>query len=185
MQALKILEALKTLRTFRTFRTLKTTLLIGVLCLSQLALAARYTDNAKVVSVKEVYRDHTIKQPYEDCYIQKYRQRVRGDGSATNELFGGLIGGAIGNQFGKGSGKKVMTVAGALLGASIANDDERGFKTVNKQICETKYTHSTEHRFSHYLVKYKYNDRVYSYTTGNRPDANIRVRVNVVPMTSF
>ena len=167
-------------------KKLKTTLLILVLCLSQLALAGRYTDSAKVVSVKEVYRDHTIKQPYEDCYVQKYRQRVSGDGSATNELFGGLIGGAIGNQLGKGSGKKVMTVAGALLGASIANDDERrDYRTVNKQVCETKYTHSTEHRFSHYLVRYKYNDRVYSYTTGNRPDTNIRVRVNVVPITGF
>ena len=173
MQALKILEALK---------TLKTTLLILVLCLSQLALAGRYTDNAEVVSVKEVYRDHTIKQPYQDCYMQTYRQRVSGDGSATNELFGGLIGGALGNQLGKGSGKKVMTVAGALLGASIANDAERGFKTVNKQVCETKYTRSTDKRFSHYLVRYKYNDRVYSYTTGNRPDTDIRVRVNVVPI---
>jgi uncharacterized protein YcfJ len=44
--------------------------------------------------------------------------------SATNEIFGGILGGAIGNQFGGGSGKKVMTVAGALLGASIANDNE-------------------------------------------------------------
>jgi uncharacterized protein YcfJ len=44
---------------------------------------------------------------------------------------------AIGVNFfrlGGGSGKKVMTVAGALLGASIANDNERvGYKVVNKQ----------------------------------------------------
>ena len=166
-------------------KKLKTTLLILVLCLSQLAVAGRYTDNAEVVSVEEVYRDHTIKQPYQDCYMQTYRQKANGDGSATNEIFGGLIGGALGNQLGKGSGKKVMTVAGALLGASIANDTERGFKTVNKQVCETKYTRSTDKRFSHYLVSYKYNDKMYSYTTGNRPDTNIRVRVNVVPITSF
>lgn len=176
---------MKELKTFKELKKLKTTLLILVLCLSQLAFAGRYTDNAEVVSVEEIYRDHTIKQPYQDCYVQPYRQRVSGDGSATNELFGGLIGGALGNQLGKGSGKKVMTAAGALLGASIANDSERGFKTVNKQVCETKYTRSTEHRFSHYLVKYKYNNKVYSYTTGNRPDANIRVRVHVVPITSF
>jgi len=180
MQALKILEAL------RTLKTLKTTLLILVLCLSQLAVAGRYTDNAEVVSVEEIYRDHTIKHPYQDCYVQTYRQSVSGDGSATNELFGGLIGGALGNQLGKGSGKKVMTVAGALLGASIANDAERrDYRTVNKQVCETKYTRSTDKRFSHYLVRYQYNDKVYSYTTGNRPDTNIRVRVNVVPITSF
>jgi uncharacterized protein YcfJ len=169
----------------KKLKTLKTTLLILVLCLSQLAVAGRYTDNAEVVSVKEVYKDHTIKQPYQDCYVQTYRQRISGDGSATNELFGGLLGGALGHQLGKGSGKKVMTVAGALLGASIANDSERGFKTVNKQVCETKYTRSTDKRFSHYLVRYKYKDKLYSYTTGNRPDGDIRVRVNVVPITSF
>jgi uncharacterized protein YcfJ len=166
-------------------KKLKTALLILVLCLSQLAVAGRYTDNAEVVSVKEVYKDHTIKQPYQDCYVQTYRQRVNSDGSATNELFGGLLGGALGHQLGKGSGKKVMTVAGALLGASIANDAERGFKTVNKQVCETKYTRSTDKRFSHYLVGYKYKDKLYSYTTGNKPDTEIRVRVNVVPITSF
>jgi uncharacterized protein YcfJ len=95
-----------------------------------------YTDNAQVVSIEDVYREHTIKQPYQDCYTKEFRQRVSGDGSATNEIFGGILGGAIGNQFGGGSGKKVMTVAGALLGASIANDNERvGYKVVNKQIC--------------------------------------------------
>jgi uncharacterized protein YcfJ len=47
-------------------------------------------------------------------YTKEFRQRVSGDGSATNEIFGSILGGAIGNQFGGGSGKKVMTVAGAL-----------------------------------------------------------------------
>jgi hypothetical protein len=46
-----------------------------------------------------------------------------------------------------------MTVAGALLGASIANDNERvGYKVVNKQICDTKYHYRSEKRFSHYIV---------------------------------
>jgi uncharacterized protein YcfJ len=48
-----------------------------------------------------------------DCYTKEFRQRVSGDGSATNEIFGGILGGAIGNQFGGGSGKKIMTAAGA------------------------------------------------------------------------
>jgi uncharacterized protein YcfJ len=48
---------------------------------------------------------HTIKQPYQDCYTKEFRQRVSGDGSATNEIFGGILGGAIGNQFGGGSSR--------------------------------------------------------------------------------
>ncbi len=163
---------------------LKNFALITLICSMQIAFAGSYTDNAKIVSIEDIYRDHTIRQPYQDCYIKEVRQRVSGDGSATNEIFGGILGGAIGNQFGGGDGKKVMTVAGALLGASIANDGEReGYRVVNKQICETKYNYSTEKRFRHYLVTYKYNDNVYSYTTGNKlNDTSIRVRVNVVPI---
>ena len=170
----------------KKLQTLKTTLLIAVLCLSPLALAASWTDTAKVVSIEDIYRDHTIKKPYQDCYVKEYIQRGNGDGSITNELFGGLIGGAIGNQFGSGNGKKAMTVAGALLGGSIANDHEKSnYRTIKGQVCETKYTISTKRRLSHYLVNYEYNDKQYSYTTGNRPDETIRVRVSISPITRF
>lgn len=160
----------------------KIKIIILLLCLPFFSFAGSYTDIAKVMSVEDVYRNHTIRQPHQDCYTQQVRQGVDGDGSATNELVGGLLGGAIGNQFGKGKGKDVMTVAGALLGASIANDGERGYKTVNEQVCDTKYNYNTEKRFSHYLVKYQYNGKLYSYTTNNKPYANIRVRVNINPL---
>lgn len=167
-------------------KTIRTTILISMLCLSPLTFAGSYTDTAEVVKVKEVYQDHTIKQPYQDCYVKAYVQRGGGDGSITNELFGGLIGGAIGNQFGSGSGKKAMTVAGALLGGSIANDTEkRHDRAINRQVCETKYTISTERRLSHYLVNYKYHDKAYSYTTSNRPGETIKVRVGIAPITHF
>jgi outer membrane lipoprotein SlyB len=39
------------------------------------------------------------------------------------KTFGGaLVGGAIGNQFGSGSGRDVATILGALIGGSIAHD---------------------------------------------------------------
>ncbi len=39
------------------------------------------------------------------------------------KTFGGaLIGGAIGNQFGSGSGRGVATILGAIIGGSIAHD---------------------------------------------------------------
>jgi uncharacterized protein YcfJ len=79
----------------------------------------------------------------------------------------------MGNQFGGGSGKKVMTVAGALLGASIANDNERvGYKVVNKQICDTKYyiigaTRTRTRMFASGLlpVVYEYTLSLYLYVT--------------------
>jgi len=164
-------------------KKLKNFVLIALVCLTQSALAGNYTDNAQVISIKDIYRDHTIKQPYQDCYVKEFRRKVSGNGSVTNEIFGGIIGGAIGNQFGGGSGKKAMTIAGALLGASIANDNEmKGYEIVNKQVCETKHTYSVESRFVHYLVKYEYNGHVYSYSTGKKPNTSIRVRVRVTPI---
>ncbi|CAC9505667.1 hypothetical protein [uncultured Gammaproteobacteria bacterium] len=164
-------------------KKLKNFVLIMLICSMQSVFAVSYTDKAQVVSIEDVYREHTIKQPYQDCYTKEFHQKVGGDGSATNEIFGGILGGAIGNQFGGGNGKKAMTVAGALLGASIANDSEKTeYRVVNKQICDTKYHYRSEKRFSHYLVTYKYNGNVYSYTTGNKPGKSIRVQVRVTPI---
>jgi uncharacterized protein YcfJ len=148
-----------------------------------------YFDNAKIISIEPMYRDHTVRRPYQDCYIKSvYVENKRmSDGSATNELLGGILGGAIGNQFGGGSGKDALTVAGALLGASVANDMEkapRGGHMMDKRVCETKYDTFTESRFSHYLIRYNYQDREFSYKSSIRPrdGANIKVQVSVNPM---
>lgn len=64
--------------------------------------------------------------------------------SSTMEIISGaVIGGAIGNQFGNGEGKDVMTIIGALVGASGAANTRQqeqivvGYNKVNK--CRTIY----------------------------------------------
>lgn len=52
-------------------------------------------------------------------------RRSRGSGGIGAQILGGLVGGAIGNQFGGGNGKKALTIAGALIGSSIARGDRR------------------------------------------------------------
>ena len=50
-------------------------------------------------------------------------QELIKDKNAGWKTFGGaLIGGAIGNQFGSGSGRGIATVLGAIIGGSIAED---------------------------------------------------------------
>lgn len=155
------------------------------------SLAVDYTDTAKIISTKEVYRDFQVQQPYQYCREVAMRTDYRGDGSATNELIGGIIGGAIGNQFGKGSGKDVTTIAGALLGASIANDGERralrdnnsqGVRT--KEICETRYRYDSQRRLSHYLVTYSYKGVDHTYESSFKPKSDkvsVRISVRVEP----
>ena len=160
-------------------------LLASVILSTQTAMAGSFVDTASVVSVEKIYRTHTIREPYQDCYIKEFYQG-EGDGSMTNEIVGGILGGLIGNQFGDGDGKKAATVAGTLLGASLAHDDEmakaKSGKVITREVCETKYRNATETRLSHYRVEYEYDGRTFTYTTKNKPFSdNIRVRVSVTP----
>ena len=114
------------------------------------------TDNYKTI-IKQI--------PYR---VEVCQDRVQpaGDGSATNELVGALFGGAIGNSFGKGDGKDAMTLFGALMGASIAHDEELknnpGTKTVTVCDVQTRYEESTSKVYSHSTITFSSNGKKYS-----------------------
>jgi len=162
---------------------IKCLLLTSLFLGTQLAMAGSFTDYATVTSVEKVYKQYMIEEPYQECYIKETLQN-QGDGSATNEIMGAILGGAIGNQMGKGEGKEVMTLAGIVLGASMANDAEKANSTgqvvVSQEVCETKVKKSIEKRLSHYLVNIDYEGRDLSFTSKKRPyDDVIKVKVTV------
>ena len=163
---------------------IKSSLIALLLPLSQFTFAGTFLDSASVVSVDKVYKQVRVEEPYKECYIKETIQNS-GDGSATNEIIGGVIGGAIGNQFGDGSGKDVMTLAGILMGASIANDAEKaagnGKQTIiSQEVCENKVRQKIEKRLSHYKVTVDYNGREVSFSTKRRPfDDVIKIEVTV------
>ena len=161
----------------------KSLVLISLFLGTQLAMAGSYTDYATVTSVEKVYKQYLTEEPYQECYIKETLQNA-GDGSATNEIIGAILGGAIGNKLGEGDGKEVMTLAGIVLGASIANDADKANSTgqvvVSQEVCETKVKKSIEKRLSHYLVHISYEGRDLSFTSKRRPyDDVIKVKVTV------
>ena len=149
---------------------------------TQLVMAGSFTDYATVTSVEKVYKQYMTEEPYQECYIKETLQN-QGDGSATNEIMGAILGGAIGNKLGDGDGKEVMTLAGIVLGASMANDAEKANSTgkvVSQEVCETKVKNVIEKRLSHYLVHIDYEGRDLSFTSNKRPyDDVIKVKVTV------
>jgi len=162
----------------------KSLVLIPLFLGTQLVIAGSYTDYATVTSIEKVYKQYMVEEPYEECYIKETLQKNTGDGSATNEIMGAILGGAIGNQFGDGEGKEVMTLAGIVLGASMANDAEKANSTgqvvVSQEVCETKVKKSIEKRLSHYLININYEGRDLSFTSKRRPyDDVIKVKVTV------
>ena len=161
----------------------KSLLLISLLLGTQMVIAGSYIDYATVTSVEKAYKQYRTEEPYQECYIQESLQN-QGDGSATNEIMGAILGGAIGNQFGEGEGKEVMTLAGIVLGASMANDAEKANSTgqvvVSQEVCETKVKTSIVKKLSHYLVHIDYEGRDLAFTSKKRPyDDVIKVKVTV------
>jgi len=164
---------------------LKSSLIALLFASSQVSFGGTFVDSASVVSVDKVYKQVRVDEPFQDCYIKETVQS--GDGSATNEIIGGIIGGAIGNQFGEGDGKEVMTLAGILMGASIANDAEKAAaaengtrKVISEEVCETKVRQKIEKRLSHYKVTVDYNGREVSFSTKRRPyDDIVKIEVTV------
>ena len=161
----------------------KSLLLISLFLASQFVIAGSFTDNATVTSVEKVYKQYMTEEPYQECYIKETLQN-QGDGSATNEIWGAILGGAIGNQFGEGDGKEAMTLAGIVLGASMAHDADKanssGQVVVSQEVCETKVRKSIERRLSHYLVHINYEGHDLVFTSKKRPyDDVIKVKVTV------
>ena len=163
---------------------LKSSFIVFLLSLSNIIKAGTFIDTASVVSVDKVYKQVRVEEPYKECYIKETIQNS-GDGSATNEIIGGVIGGAIGNQFGDGDGKDIMTLAGILMGASIANDAEKAAangtqKVISQEVCENKVRQKIEKRLSHYKVTVDYNGSEVSFSTKRRPfDDVIKIEVTV------
>ena len=163
----------------------KSLVLISLFLGTQLAIAGSFTDYATVTSVEKVYKQYRTEEPYQECYIQETLQNA-GDGSATNEIIGAILGGAIGNKLGENSedAKDVMTLAGIVLGASMANDAEKANSTgqvmVSQEVCETKVKTSIVKKLSHYLVHINYEGRDLTFTSKKRPyDDVIKVKVTV------
>ena len=160
---------------------LKSLIIMSFILASQLTFAGSFVDSATVTSVEKVFKQYRVDEPYQECYIKETVQS--GDGSATNELMGAVLGGAIGNKLGDGDGKDAMTIFGAFLGASLANDAEKANGTgtvVSQEVCENKVRQVIEKRLSHYRVTVDYDGREVSFSSKKRPYGDvIKVEVSV------
>lgn len=163
-----------------------TVVLISALILLSYATTASarkqhgFYDKAKVVHVEPVFKQVRIKAPERNC---ERRQQTHRDQSYTGLIAGGIIGGVIGNQFGHGSGRDALTVAGSLLGASIANELGRNhYRRRNEPYCEVTYHHQYEEELVGYDVAYRYHGRTFHRRMSYHPGRKLKVWVGVEPV---
>lgn len=122
---------------------------------------------------------------------QRYERERRGErGSVGAQVLGGLIGGAIGNQFGGGNGKKALTIAGALIGSSIARGDRSRYhdrhvseyREIEPEYqCRTTTRTREVTQVTGYDVTYRYNDTLYNRRMEYDPGDTLELRVRAVP----
>jgi uncharacterized protein YcfJ len=102
-------------------------------------------------------------------------------------LFGAIVGGVIGHQFGGGRGKSVATALGSVIGAGIGSRsaNRAPYRTTQYSRpvtrCETTYRSREEERIDGYNVVYAFNGRKYATRTPYDPGSRLRIRVDVRP----
>jgi uncharacterized protein YcfJ len=141
---------------------MKLKLLIATLLSVVVATTAHAnTDYATVVRVEANYQNVSVPTSRQECDIVDVPIYSGKSQSSTGDVIvGAVIGGAIGNQFGGGSGKDAATVLGAIIGADIANK-----KTNQEQIvgyrqekrCNKVVYYETEEQIKNYTVWYDWN----------------------------
>jgi len=147
-------------------------------------------DYARVLSAEPVVRYVTVRTPVKECWeeTEYYTVDHRPAHVGGKTILGAIIGGVVGHQFGGGSGKDVATIAGSLIGASVANDAAHrnaryGSKEYSRPVtrCETSYQSHEEERIDGYRVIYSYHGQKYSTRMPNDPGKRLRIRVDIRP----
>jgi uncharacterized protein YcfJ len=122
----------------------------------------------KNVKIRDVYIDKHISVPIhvKQCYdveVPMYETYER-KGSAAEAITGGVIGGAVGNQFGSGSGKDVMTILGVIIGANAADKKETrqaGYRVEKRCYESNRYKNETINVYSHSVMTFYENGKEY------------------------
>ena len=121
---------------------IKSITLAGAIAVFAHSAGADTYTTGTVIDIQPEYAQVMSTVPVQNCY------NVQSGGSTGDVLAGAIVGGAIGNQFGGGSGQDAMTVLGAIVGADIAEQPRL------KQQCETYYQNSYTQELVGYTVTY-------------------------------
>lgn len=142
---------------------------------------------ARVVDVDPIVRYVTVDRPREQCWDEVVREPAKPFGVAGVTAAGGIVGAAIGRQFGGGSGRDALTLLGGVAGAAVAHERavrNQGYETrdVTVRRCEVVHERVTEERIDGYLVGYVYGGRHYTMRTDVPPGDRVRLAVDVHPV---
>ncbi|MEM6707436.1 MAG: glycine zipper 2TM domain-containing protein [Pseudomonadota bacterium] len=164
-----------------------------------------YTDQARVVRVDPIITRERVTEPVEQCttiehapvvrYQPPVHRRPPPPHDVVRSVVGGLIGGAVGSKFGKGRGRKAMTVLGALAGSRIANnraardryyDDSHRYVREHggvERSCEQVMRVRDIETIEGYRVRYRYQGIEGTRVMAEPPGDTIPISVRIEPVS--
>ena len=142
---------------------------------------------ARVVDVEPIVRYVTVERPRQECWNEIVQQPIRSFGVAGPTLAGGVVGAAVGRQFGSGNDRDALTVLGAIAGAAVANQRavrNQGYATreVAVERCQVMSERFTEERIDGYRVTYLHDGRRRTMVTAVPPGDRVQLAVDVRPV---
>lgn len=142
---------------------------------------------ARVIEAEPVTR--IVRKPVQEevCWQEEVYHEVPKYRSRTPVVLGAILGGVIGHQFGGGSGRDAMTLAGAALGGTIAKDSQRRnnpreFYASLEDRCGINTNWRETEQVIGWDVVYEYDGETYVTRMQDEPGEHIRVRVEVRPV---
>ncbi|MEP6938450.1 MAG: glycine zipper 2TM domain-containing protein [Rudaea sp.] len=150
---------------------------------------------AIVLRVDPIYERNVDAPMHEECIdepVSPPPPREHADTRAGGTVIGALVGGVIGNLFGKGDGRKAATAAGFVTGGVIGNNlaahaDARavgasaGEGDVPLERHCRQVSSPASRRIAAYDVEYRYGGEVYMARMPYDPGDRMRVRISVIP----
>ncbi len=143
--------------------------------------------SADVVAVKEITQ--TVETPRKECKNVQVRQQAptSDPNRIAGTAIGGVAGGILGNQIGRGGGNAVATILGAAGGAYVGNQLQGSMQkndviTTTKRRCTTVY--DTSQQVVGYDVTYRLKGKEEVVRTAYRPGATLPVEHGQVVVTS-
>jgi uncharacterized protein YcfJ len=142
---------------------------------------------ARVIEAEPVTRSARRPVDQQVCWQEEVYREVPGRRSRVPVVLGAIVGGVIGNQFGGGSGRDAMTLAGAALGSSVVADHQRQRHPRHYYAAlEDRCGINTEWRESRTVigwdVVYEYQGETYLARVPEEPGEHIRIEVAVRPV---
>lgn len=140
---------------------------------------------ARVVDVDPMVRYVTVSRPRQECWDEVVRQPASPYGVVGPTIAGGIVGAAIGRQFGSGNDRDMLTLMGAAAGSAVAHERaqrNQGVREVTVERCEVVSERVTEEVVDGYLVTYQYQGRRYTMQTATPPGERVRLAVDVRPV---